>query len=103
MLRPVRASQPGTQRVFELPVYPLYHPVGLRMVGGGELMLDSKLLTEAAPESRDELAALVRSEESWHTEACDPRGGECVRTCGGVDVPEGDGLQPAGSAVDHRE
>jgi len=63
MLRPLRASQPGTQSVFELPVNSLNHPVGLRMVSGSELALDAELLAEAGPEGGDELPALVGSEE----------------------------------------
>ena len=103
MLCLLRASQPGTQGFFELPVYPLHHPVGLWMVGGGELALYTELLAETAPQGRDELAAQVRSEEGRHFKACYPGGGEGVRARCSFDVPEQNSLQPAGSAVDHCE
>ena len=103
MLCPLRASQPGAQGVFKLPVHPLHHPVGLWMVSGIELALHTQLLAEAGPERGDELAALVRGEERRHAKTRDPCGGEGMRACGCLDVPEWDGFQPARGTVDHGE
>jgi hypothetical protein len=40
-------------------VRPLYHPVGLWVVGGGLHVLDPQQLGEARPQGGGELAALV--------------------------------------------
>jgi len=103
MLRPLRASQPGTQGVFELPVNSLNHPVGLRMVSGSELALDAELLAKAGPEGGDELPALVGSKERRHAKTRDPRGDESVCAGGRLDILERNRFQPASSAVDHGE
>ena len=55
MLDPIATRQAGAQRFFELAVRALDHTVGLRVVGGGEVMRDAQERHQNAPHLRGEL------------------------------------------------
>ena len=86
-----------------LAVASFHHTVGLRMVGGGEAVLDTLLLADVGPDGGGELMSLVRGELSWHAKAHHPCGDEGIGAHRGLHVLEGDSLNPAGSAINHRE
>lgn len=60
-------------------MHALDHAVGLRVEGGGEDVVDAKLLAEVRPDSGGKLRPSVSCDGGRHTEAGDPmtnEGGE---------------------------
>jgi hypothetical protein len=51
---PVRSSAAGPENVLQTAVEAFYHPVGLRVVGGGLIVLDVEQAAEGGPQGGGE-------------------------------------------------
>ena len=92
----------GTEGVLQGTVEPFDHPVGLRVVGSGLMMGDTKDCTEALPKGRYKLGTAIGGQMGRDSKTRDPVRNEGVGTVGGSGGGHGNGLRPPGGAVhDH--
>jgi hypothetical protein len=56
---PVRRGAAGPEGVLQMAVEAFYHPVGLRVVGGGLVVLDVEQAAEGGPQGGGELGPAV--------------------------------------------
>ena len=82
---------------------PLYHPVGLGMVGGGKVLLDSKLAAQGGPRVGAELYPTVGGDNRWESEKCDPRAKKSFPDHLGRDFGQRDGLREPRVPIDDGE
>ncbi len=59
MVDPVRRGAAGPEGVLQTAVEAFYHPVGLRMVSGGLVVLDVEQAAEGGPQGGGELGLAV--------------------------------------------
>ena len=103
MVEPVGGGSAGAEGRLEAAVEAFHEAVGLRVVGGGGVVVDVEGLAEVVPEGGGELRAKVRCDEGGDAVAGDPVADEGVGAVGGVGRGEGDGIWPAGGAVHNGE
>ena len=100
---PVGPGEPGGERRFQLAVKPLYHPIGLGVVGGCLSELDAQELGDVGPELGHEMRPTVRDDDGRSPKAGDPGGDERPCHALGGRVRHGDGFGPPGEPVHDRE
>ena len=69
---PGQASSLRAQSILQPAVHAFHHAVGLRVEGGGEDVVDAKLLTEVRPDGGGELGPSVSGDGGRHAETGDP-------------------------------
>ena len=60
MVDPVRRGAAGPEGVLQTVVEVFHHPIGLRVVGGGLVVLDVEQAAEGCPQGGGELGPAVR-------------------------------------------
>ncbi len=59
MVDPVRSGAAGAEGIFQAAVEAFYHPLGLRVVGSGLVVLDVEQAAEGGPQGGGELGPPV--------------------------------------------
>ena len=78
MVGPVRRGAAGPECVLQAAVEALYHPVRLRVVGGGLIVLDVEEAAEGGPQGGGELGPAVRCDDCWDPIAAHPSLKQCI-------------------------
>ena len=73
MVDPVRRGAAGPECVLQAAVEAFYHPVGLRVVGGGLVVLDVEEAAESGPQG-----PAVRCDDCWDPIAAHPSLKQCI-------------------------
>jgi hypothetical protein len=79
MIWPGIRRRPRQQRIFQLAVAPLHHPIAAWVKSRGGNVLDVQPLAQHLPDRRPELGAAVRGDDRRHTKAADPAGDQGIR------------------------
>ena len=103
LVEPVCPGEPGLQGVLQTPMKPLYHPVGLGMIGGRGGEPDPEHSGHLGPKLGGELGSSVAGHLERDTETGHPVVQQrCAQGRGGG-VGEGDGLRPSAEPVHDRQ
>ena len=103
MVKPVSSRRTSPKSIFEAVVETFNEPIGLRMVGGGGVVLDVELATKAVPESRGELRVPFKGDGVGHPKVGNPVVNEGGCTSIGSGGGEGNSFWPTGGAVNNGE
>jgi hypothetical protein len=103
MIWPVIRRRPRPQRVFQLAVAPLHHPIATWVKSSGGDVLDVQPLAQRLPDRRRVLGAVVRGDDRWHTKAADPAGDQGIRYRRRLHVLDWNGFHPSGRPVNDGE
>jgi len=92
MIRPITCRQLRPERVLELAVAALYHPISFGVLSSGKDMLHSQLLAQGRPDRGGELRSSVLSDARWHSKTAHSAAEEGIGDSGPLHVVQGNGL-----------
>jgi hypothetical protein len=103
MIWPVIRCRTHPQRVFQLAVAPLHHPIAAWVKSCSDDVLDMQPLAQRLPDRRRELGAAVGGDDRRHPKAADPAGDQGVRYRCRLHVLDRNGFHPSGRQVNDGE
>ncbi len=96
MIWPVIRRRPRLQRIFQLAVAPLHHPIAAWVKSCDGNVVDVQPFAQRLPDLQPELGAAVRGDDRRHTKAADPAGDQGIRYRRRLHVLDWNGFHPSG-------